>query len=40
MESGVMGPFDIPELLIGMSILAILAWAIFNRTHPGAGEHK
>jgi hypothetical protein len=35
-----MGPFDIPELLIGMSFLGILAWAIYNRTHPGTGEDK
>ncbi len=35
-----MGPFDIPELLIGMSILAILVWAVYNRIHPGEGRHK
>lgn len=35
-----MGRFDIPELLIGMSILALLAWAIYNRTHPDTGERK
>ena len=35
-----MGRLDIPEVLIGMSILAILVWAIYNRTHPGVGRHK
>ena len=35
-----MGRFDIPELLIGMSVLAILVWAAYNRTHPKAGGHK
>jgi hypothetical protein len=35
-----MGPFDIPELLIGMGILALLAWAVYNRTHPDTGGHK
>jgi hypothetical protein len=40
MESGAMGPFDIPELLIGMGILAILIWAVYNRTHPDEGRHK
>ena len=31
-----MGRFDVPEILIGMSILAILVWAAYNRTHPNA----
>ncbi len=35
-----MGPFDIPELLIGVSILGILVWAVYNRTHPDPDEHK
>jgi hypothetical protein len=32
--------FDIPELLIGMSILAILVWAVYNRTHRNMGVRK
>jgi Tfp pilus assembly protein FimT len=32
--------FDIPELLIGVSILAILVWAAYNRTHRNAGVRK
>jgi hypothetical protein len=35
-----MGPFDIPELLIGMGILALVVWAVYNRTHPEAGNRK
>jgi hypothetical protein len=35
-----MGPFDIPELLIGMGILALVLWAVYNRTHPAAGGRK
>jgi ABC-type glucose/galactose transport system permease subunit len=35
-----MGRFDIPELLIGASILAILVWAVYNRTHRDAGARK
>jgi len=35
-----MGPFDIPELLIGLSILAILVWAAYNRLHPDASGRK
>jgi hypothetical protein len=35
-----MGSLDIPEVLIGMSILAILAWAVYNWTHRNVGERK
>lgn len=35
-----MGSLDIPEVLIFMSILAILVWAAYNRLHPGAGTRK
>jgi hypothetical protein len=35
-----MGRFDIPEILIGASILAILVWAAYNRMHPSAGGRK
>jgi len=31
---------DIPELLIAMGILAMLAWAIYNRTHPKEGSSE
>jgi len=27
-------------LLIGMSIVALLLWAAYNRTHRDAGGHK
>jgi hypothetical protein len=32
--------FDIPEILIGLSILAILVWAVYNRTHRDARARK
>ena len=35
-----MDRFDIPEVLIGMSILALLVWAAYNRTHHNVGGHK
>jgi hypothetical protein len=35
-----MGRFDIPELLIGVGILAILLWAVYNWTHRGAGVRR
>jgi len=35
-----MGRFDIPEILIGMSILAILVWAAYNWTHRSARVRK
>jgi hypothetical protein len=35
-----MGRFDIPEILIGMSIIAILMWAVYNRTHRNVGGRK
>ena len=28
-----MGRFDIPEMLIGASLIAILVWAVYNSTH-------
>jgi hypothetical protein len=35
-----MGSLDIPEVLILLGIVGILAWAAYNRLHPGAGESK
>jgi hypothetical protein len=29
-----MGHLDVPEMLIVLGILAGIAWAIYNRTHP------
>jgi hypothetical protein len=29
-----MGNLDVPEVLIVVGILAGIAWAIYNRTHP------
>jgi hypothetical protein len=35
-----MGRFDIPEMLIGMSVAAILLWAAYNWTHRKLGVRK
>jgi hypothetical protein len=35
-----MGRFDIPEVLIGVSILALLVWAVYNWTHRNPGGRK
>jgi hypothetical protein len=35
-----MGRFDIPEMLIGASLIAILVWAVYNWTHRNARESK
>ena len=35
-----MGQFDIPEVLIGVSILAVLLWAAYNWTHRDVDGHK
>ncbi len=35
-----MGRFDIPEMLIGASLIAILAWAVYNWTHRGTRASK
>jgi hypothetical protein len=29
-----MGSLDVPEVLIGLGLLAALAWAVYNRLHP------
>jgi hypothetical protein len=29
-----MGPLDVPEVLICISLLGALAWAVYNWTHP------
>jgi hypothetical protein len=31
---------DIPELLITMGLIAMLAWAVYNRMHPREGPRK
>jgi hypothetical protein len=31
----VMVPLDIPEVLIAISLLGVVAWAIYNFTHRG-----
>ena len=36
----VMGSMDIPEYLILLGILAGIAWALYNRTHPHHGEPR
>ncbi len=35
-----MGRFDIPELLIGVGVLAILVWAAYNWTHRKMNARK
>jgi hypothetical protein len=35
-----MRSLDVPEVLIGMGIAAMLAWAVYNRLHRGAGLRK
>jgi type II secretory pathway component PulJ len=35
-----MRSLDIPELLIAMGILAMLAWAVYNRIHPVENSSK
>ena len=35
-----MGSLDVPEALIGVSILALLVWAAYNWTHRSAGVGK
>jgi len=29
-----MGPLDVPEILIGIGIIAAAVWAVYNWTHP------
>jgi len=31
---------DVPEILIVLGILGVVAWAIYNRLHPDAGVRK
>ncbi len=31
---------DVPEILIAMSLIAMLVWAVYNRLHPGGGPRK
>jgi len=35
-----MRSLDVPEVLIILGILAGLAWAVYNWTHPHASSHK
>lgn len=35
-----MGSLDIPEVLILVSIIGILAWAAYNRLHHDPGEPR
>ena len=35
-----MGSLDVPEVLIGASILAILVWAAYNWVHRNADAGK
>jgi hypothetical protein len=29
-----MASLDVPEILIGVGLIAALAWAVYNRLHP------
>ena len=31
---------DVPEVLIAMGLIAMLAWAIYNRIHPGKNPRR
>ena len=31
---------DVPEILIILGILGIVAWAIYNKLRPEAGAHR
>jgi hypothetical protein len=35
-----MGSLDVPEVLIGVSIVGILVWAVYNWTHRNVDERK
>jgi len=35
-----MRSLDVPEALIGMSVFAMLVWAVYNWTHRSAGVRK
>jgi hypothetical protein len=35
-----MGPFDIPEALIGICIVAVLVWGAYNWTRRNVSECK
>ena len=35
-----MRPLDVPEVLIGAGIVAILVWAVYNWTHRNPGGRK
>jgi len=35
-----MGALDVPEILIGLGIVACIAWAFYNWTHPRHGVTK
>ena len=35
-----MRPLDVPEILILLGIVALLAWAVYNRLHRDAGAPK
>jgi hypothetical protein len=35
-----MRPLDVPEMMIGFSVIAILAWAVYNWRHRRLDQHK
>jgi hypothetical protein len=35
-----MGTLDVPEVLIGLGLLAALAWALYNWSHPHPNAPK
>jgi hypothetical protein len=35
-----MRPLDVPEILIGFSVIAMLAWAVYNWLHRSLDQRK
>jgi hypothetical protein len=35
-----MRPLDVPEMLIGFSVIAMVVWAVYNWRHRSLGQRK
>jgi hypothetical protein len=35
-----MRPLDVPEMLIALSVVAMLVWAVYNWRHRSLDQHK
>jgi len=40
MGESIMGPLDIPEVLIFVGLAACVVWALYNWTHSHLNAHK